>query len=219
MDTHHFKTTVLLCDFDGTIANIDTAEKALDLFADPSWRKIEEGFEKGEVSFEDSLQREYAMISASPETILKELDRITVLRPNFGTLVKYCRSNGLPLVVVSGGLDFCIEHFLARDGWWNFITLYAPKTRRVGNGYQVTFPRALNSSSKDFKEDLVTFHRNKGERVVFAGNGLGDFPAARESNFVFAIKGSKLARLCKNASIACKEIDDFQEVVDVVSSF
>jgi HAD superfamily phosphoserine phosphatase-like hydrolase len=219
MDTQHFKDTVLLCDFDGTIANIDTAEKALDLFADPSWRKIEESFERGEVSFEDSLQREYAMIPASPETILKELDQITVLRPNFGNLVEYCRSNRLPLVVVSGGLDFCIEHFLARDGWLNFITIYAPKTRRVGDGYQVSFPRTVNPSSKDFKEDLVTFRKNKGERVVFVGNGPGDFPAARESHYVFAIKDSKLAKLCRSEGVACKEIDDFQEVVDVVSSF
>jgi len=214
-----FKGTVLLCDFDGTIANIDTAEKALDLFADPSWRKIEEGFEKGDFSFEDSLRQEYAMIPASPETILKELDRFTMLRPNFDTLVDYCKSRNLPLVVVSGGLDFCIEHFLERDGWLNFITVHAPKTRRVKNGYEISFPKMLNLSSKDFKEDLVIFRKGKGERVLFVGNGRGDFQAARESHFAFAIKNSRLAKLCNSAGVACREIEDFQDVVDVVSSF
>jgi len=219
MVTEHFKGTAVLCDFDGTIANIDTAEKALDMFADPSWRRIEEGFEKGDVSFEDSLQREYAMISASPETILKELDRFTLLRPNFDTLVDYCKSRNLPLVVVSGGLDFCIEHFLGRDGWLNFIALHAPKTRRVGNGYEVSFPKTVNSSSKDFKEDLVMLHKDKGERVLFVGNGRGDFQAAKRSHYAFAIKNSRLAKLCKSNGVACKEMEDFQDVVDLVRSF
>ena len=219
MDTEHFRGAVLLCDFDGTIVNIDTAEKALDLFADPSWRRVEEGFERGEVSFEDSLRKEYAMIAASPESILKELDRITVLRPHFEKLVEYCKSNQLPLVVVSGGLEFCIQHFLGRGNWKSFITIHAPKTRRVGNGYEVTFPKIFKSSSTDFKEDLVTFHKSRSERVFFIGNGRGDFPAAKQSNYVFAIKASKLAQLCKRAGVACKEIDDFQEVVDIVSNF
>jgi 2-hydroxy-3-keto-5-methylthiopentenyl-1-phosphate phosphatase len=219
MDTERFGPSVLLCDFDGTIVNIDTAEKALDLFADPSWRRVEEGFERGEVSFEDSLRREYAMIRASPESILTKLDRITVLRPHFEKLVQYCKSNQFPLVVVSGGLDFCIQHFLGRGDWLNFITIHVPKARRAGNGYEVTFPRMFKPSSVDFKEDLVTFHKSRGERVFFIGNGRGDFQAAKQSNYAFAIRASKLAQLCKSTGVACKEIDDFQEVVDVVSNF
>ena len=219
MQSQPFKRSVLLCDFDGTIANIDTAEKALDFFADPSWREIEEGFERGEVSFEDSLRKEYAMIAASPESILEALDRVTVLRPHFERLVEYCKSNRLPLTVVSGGLDFCIQHFLGRDGWLDFITLHAPKTRRVGTGYEVTFPKLFDPSSTDFKEDLVVFHKNRGERVFFVGNGRGDFPAAKISHYAFAVKNSKLAKLCRRDGVLCEEIDDFEQVVDVVSKF
>jgi 2-hydroxy-3-keto-5-methylthiopentenyl-1-phosphate phosphatase len=219
MNAPGFNESVVLCDFDGTIVNIDTAQKALELFADPSWRRIEEGFEKGEVSFEDSLRKEYALIAAPPETILRELDRLTVVRPHFERLVQCCKSNNMPLVVVSAGLDFSIQHFLRRGDWLSSISIHAPTARRTANGYNVTFPERFEPSLTNFKEDLVKFHKSRGEQVFFIGDGIGDFPAAKESQYVFAIKDSNLAKLCQKANVACEEIDDFQEVVDVLSNF
>jgi len=214
MNPHCLSNPIVLCDFDGTIANIDTAQKALELFADPSWRKIEEEYEKGVLSFENSLRKEYALIAASSEIILKELDPLTVVRPYFGRLVQYCESNHVPLVVVSGGLDFIIQHFLTQANWSNSISIHAPKTKRGVNGFDVTFPERLGSSSINFKDDLVLFHKSRGERVFFVGDGVSDFPAAKESQYAFAIRDSKLAKLCKSASIPCKEIDDFQQIVN-----
>lgn len=219
MNAPSFSEAVVLCDFDGTIVNLDTAQKALQLFADPSWRSIEKAFEKGEVTFEDSLRKEYALIAAPPETILKELDRITDVRPHFGSLVQCCKSTHIPLVVVSGGLDFTIEHFLKRGNWLESLSIHAPKTRRTANGYSVTFPESFESSSINFKEDLVKFHRGRGESVYFIGDGTGDFPAAKQSQHAFAIKDSKLAKLCRDASVACEEIEDFQPVVNALSIF
>ncbi len=59
---HPFAKVTVISDFDGTIVNIDTAQVALDLYANPEWKRIEEAFERGEVSFEDSLREEFAMI-------------------------------------------------------------------------------------------------------------------------------------------------------------
>jgi 2-hydroxy-3-keto-5-methylthiopentenyl-1-phosphate phosphatase len=219
MNNQSLNNAVVMCDFDGTITNIDTAEKTLELFADPEWRGIERGFENGEVSFEDSLQKEYALIEASPEKILKTLDPITVVRPHFERLVQYCKSNGVPLMVVSGGLDFCIQHFLARDDWLNFLSIHAPTAQRTANGYNITLPKKFEPSSINFKEDLVNFHKGRGEKVFFIGNGTGDFPAAKESQYAFAIKESKLAKLCRDSNVPCKEIEDFQQVVEALSSF
>ena len=50
--------------------------------------------------------------------------------------------------------------------------------------------------------------------MVYIGNGLGDYPAARAADLSFAIKGSRLAEMCKRGGVACKEITDFQEVVE-----
>jgi 2,3-diketo-5-methylthio-1-phosphopentane phosphatase len=216
MDRNSFAKATLVSDFDGTIVNVDTAQVALDLYADPKWKRIEEALERGEVSFEGSLRQEFAMIKVSQETILEQLDRVTALRPNFAQLVNYCMSNDIQFIVASGGFDFCIQHFLNRDGWLKFIKICAPKSQFTKNGYALTFPQKITPSSINFKDDLVRCEKMKGNRVFFVGNGLGDYPAAKESDFAFAIKASRLADLCRGGNVSHKEIDDFQEVVDTL---
>jgi 2,3-diketo-5-methylthio-1-phosphopentane phosphatase len=218
MNHNPIAKAIVVSDFDGTIVNVDTAQVAMDLYADPDWKRIDEALERGEVSFEDSLRQEFAMIRVPQETILEQLDRVAALRPNFRRLVDYCMSNDIPLMVASGGFDFCIQHFLNRDGWLKFIQIYAPKSRFTENGYALTFPKMTTPSSVNFKDDLVMRERMKGKRVFFVGNGFGDYPAARESDFVFAIRASRLAELCRGGNVQHKEIDDFQEVVAALSN-
>ena len=217
MQHHEFAKAIVVSDFDGTIVNVDTAEVALDLYADPKWKLIGEALEKGEVSFEDSLRQQFALVNVPQETILEQLDRVAALRINFGRLVDYCKSNDIQLTVASGGFDFCIQHFLNRHGWLKFIQIYAPKSRLTENGYSLTFPKIVTTTSTNFKDDLVRREKMKGKRVFFIGNGFGDYPAAKESNFTFAIKASKLAELCRGGNVPHKEIDDFQEVVNTLS--
>lgn len=217
MNRHPFAKAIVVSDFDGTIVNVDTTEVVLDLNADPDWKRIDERLERGEVSFEDSLRQEFAMIRVPQEVILGQLDRVAALRPNFGRLVDYCMSNGMELKVASGGFDFCIQHFLNQDEWLKFIQIHAPKSRFTENGYTLTFPEKITPPSVNFKDDLVRREKMKGKRVFFVGNGFGDYPAAREADFAFAIKTSRLAELCREGNVPHKEIDDFQEVVDALS--
>jgi 2,3-diketo-5-methylthio-1-phosphopentane phosphatase len=217
MNHRQFAKAIVVSDFDGTIVNVDTAQVALDLYADPKWKLIGEALEKGDVSFEDSLRQQFALIKVPQETILKQLDRVAALRLNFGQLVDYCMSNDIQLTVASGGFDFCIQHFLNRDGWLKFIQIYAPKSRLTENGYTLIFPKIITPTSINFKDDLVKREKMKGKRVFFIGNGFGDYPAAKESHFAFAIKASRLAELCREGNVLHKEIEDFQEIVNTLS--
>ena len=88
------------------MVTIDTAEYLLDKFANKSWRIIDEQLEKGEVTFEESLEREFAMLNAPEKTMLDALEPATRFRPNFDKLIEYCKEQRIPLVVVSGGLEF-----------------------------------------------------------------------------------------------------------------
>jgi len=207
----------LFVDFDGTIVNTDTAQIALDRFGDPDWRRIDQAFERGEVSFEESLRREFATLKAPPEAIIAEVRRVTAIRPNFTRLIEYCRSTNLPLTVVSGGLDFCIRHFLNRDDWLGFVKVYAPTSHFTGSGYTLKFPKVISDNATNFKDGLVRHEKANGTRVFFVGNGFGDLSAAKEATLAFAIKGSKLAELCLEQHVQHEEIDDFEQVVNVLS--
>jgi len=207
---------VVLTDFDGTMVTIDTAEYLLDKFANKNWRIIVEQLERGEVTFEESLEREFAMLKVPEKTMLDALDPATYFRPNFDKLIEYCNEQRFPLVVVSGGLVFSIRHFLEQKGWINKVEIYAPKSTCTDDGIILSFPRRFEPSSNNFKDDLVMYRKKHGESVVYIGNGLGDYPAAKVADLAFAIKGSRLAEMCKSSGVAFKEITDFQEVVDIL---
>ena len=218
MRTTARQPVVLFVDFDGTIVTRDTAQIALDRFGDPNWVKIDEALERGEVSFEESLRWEFGTLKAPEDAIIKEVSRAISFRPNFDRLVEYCKSNHLPLKVVSGGLDFLIRHFLDRDGWLKYIDVHAPRSQFTGNGYSLTFPNLFSSTSINFKDDLVEHERVNGRSVLFVGDGFGDFPAAKASDFVFAIKGSRLAELCRERNVLHQEIGDFNDVIATLNS-
>jgi len=160
-----------MCDFDKTIVNIDTAEYALDHFAPANWRQIEKQFEAGEISFEESLRREFAIIRAPEGVILEALDKVAILRPNFDKLVESCRIKHVPLTVVSGGLEFSIRHFLDHGDWLDFVKIYAPRAKYASNGYEIAFPKPLGAGGINFKDDLVRYHKSQGNRVYYIGMG------------------------------------------------
>ncbi len=204
---------VVVSDFDGTMVTIDTAEFLLDHFADRKWRVIDEQLERGEVTFEESLEREFAMLKIPEKTILQALEPVTRFRPNFDKLIEYCREQDYRLVVASGGLDFAIKHFLELKGWLNSVEIFAPKATCTGSGVTISFPKRLDRTSINLKDDLVRFLRGQGKKAIYIGNGVGDYPAAKVADLPFAIQNSRLAKLCRSGGVACKEITDFQEAV------
>jgi len=206
-------TVELFLDFDGTIINQDTAEIVLDRFGDPDWILIDDAHEKGEISLEESIAREFATLKVPEQEIIKEVSRVAQFRPNFDALVEFCKGRHLSVKVVSGGLDFLIRHFLGRDEWLNFIEIHCPKTQFTKEGYSLTFPPRFDPRSKNFKDDLVKQERKNGIRVFFVGDGIGDLSAAKESDFVFAVKESRLAELCREQNVSFQEIDDFSQVI------
>ena len=148
--------------------------------------------------------------------LIAELERVTAFRPNFGKLVSYCRGNKIPLVVVSAGLDFVIEHLLRMKGWDNLVKLYVAKSETTQSGIKFTFPRLQDKRSLSVKDDLVKRYKRQGRKVVYVGDGIWDMQALREADYRYVVKGSRLATLCRENNIPAREITDFQEVLSAI---
>ena len=206
---------VLLCDFDGTITMVDTAELILSKFAEGEWRTFDRQFENGELTLEDCLNKEFSLVRVSKQNIIDELKNIE-FRPGFEQLVRYCRENHIPFVIVSAGLDFVVEHFLKLNRWKQLVATFMGKTEITPNGIKFTFPERYDKTSANFKQDFVRQWKSRGKKVIFIGDGSGDYDAAREADIAFAIKGSKLAELCTKHEIYCRSITDFQGVIETL---
>ena len=115
--------------------------------------------------------------------------------------------------LIQRGLDFVIKHFLGVKGLEKQVRVYSATSRITGDGIELSFPEFVDCMSLDFKEDLVKQYNKQGFRTIYVGDGLSDFNAVRRVDFLFVIKDSKLAELCKRESIPHREITDFQEVI------
>lgn len=204
----------VLCDFDGTITLIDTAEYILDKFAEGDWRGVEHLLESGQMTIDESMKRQFEMITLPRYAIIEELDKVVKARAGFDTLLGSCGAGERRLRITSAGLDFYIHHFLEANGWSGLIDVVAPQVIDDGNGLRFEFPRKMHPAARNFKEDAVLAEQAKGNKVAYIGDGTSDLWAALSADLAFAVKGSKLDRLLDKAGCLHYRFTHFQEVVD-----
>ncbi len=212
----HCMSLVVMCDFDGTIVEIDTAEFVLGRFATDEWKVLDGQFERGEITLEECLRRQFMLVHASKKQMLDVLEGTVSFRPHFDMLVQYCENHSMLLVIVSAGLDFVIKHYLRLHGLLKSVTVCVPKTCITQNGVELTFPPLSDKTSVNFKQDLVRRCRKEGKTIAYVGDGSGDFAAAKEADHVFAIRDSRLAELCRRHGVQFTAMTDFQKMIDAI---
>ncbi|MHB1134344.1 MAG: HAD-IB family phosphatase [Chloroflexota bacterium] len=202
----------VLCDFDGTITEEDVCLALLDEFGGHGWRELEEQYEQGQIDLQTCLVGQVALLGATRADMAAWARQHARLRAGFGAFVAYCRQQGLPLRILSAGLDFYIEEILAREGLAG-LEVTCIGTEVTPSGVAVRLPLAGYAdlrSLADFKSLLVQEEQARGRRVVFVGDGSTDFQAARLADYVFA--RAKLAEYCRRTGIPYAPFATFAEV-------
>jgi len=202
----------VLSDFDGTVTLNDTFRNVAERFAQGDWKAVDDQYVKGQITLEECLRRQGAMVKASKSQILDELNEVTRFRAGFDNLIDYCKTNHYPLVLVSAGLDFVIKHFLRRQKWRK-MELYAAAAKCTPTGIKFDFPKLKDNRSISLKDDTVRYYKTKADTVAYIGDGRWDLHALRNADLRFAIRNSKLSELCKEQDIQATIVSDFKEMV------
>ena len=202
----------VLCDFDGTITEEDTTVTVFNKFIKGDWKTFNEQLDRGEITLEQCIREQFSMIKAPRSAILNEAELDIPFRSGFEELVHFCNDSRVPVEIVSAGLDFVINHLLEVRGLEGKAKVCAARTRFTGDGIEIDPVELHDGESVDFKRDLVEYYKDKKYFVFFIGDGMSDKGAVRGADYVFAIKGSRLAEFCRNEGIEHQEIGDFKEV-------
>lgn len=202
---------LILCDFDGTITMQDVTNLIWDHFIGPSWRgDLLSSYKHGQITHLKIMVEGYKRIRAPKQAMLDYVRPLVSLRPGFDALRQFSTSRNWPLTVVSGGVDFYIEAMLPAG-----VPFYSYSAKH--HDYCEVFPppEIEKSAADDFKVCVKRLLKKqyRKEKVVFIGDGRNDFPVAKLSDIVFAVRGSTLAQLCRERGQVCHEFDDFTEVV------
>ena len=116
----------LFCDFDGTVCQQDTLQWLLERHAPPHWLRLEQAWREGRLATQECLQQQLALIT---------------LTPGFTEFDAWRKSQGLPLTLLSDGMEPVIRAVLAHHGI-SQVTLCANQWQLEARPQQVRFPFA-----------------------------------------------------------------------------
>lgn len=177
----------VICDFDGTIAIEDVTDRLLDQFASPRWLDIERDWRAGRIGSRECMALQIALLECS----LAEIEQFAAeipIDPAFPAFVRDCAALGLPLLIVSDGLDAAIRAVLARYGLRD-IPVYSNRLCSGPEALFLEFPHsdtACAAGSGTCKCVVSAQAGNAQRRTLLIGDGASDFCLAGRADLVFA---------------------------------
>ncbi|MEP7041712.1 MAG: MtnX-like HAD-IB family phosphatase [Dokdonella sp.] len=205
-----------MCDFDGTVSVEDITDSLLERFGRPGWQAIEQAWRRGEIGSHDCMAQQVALLEASREEMDAHLDSMSIDRA-FLHFVAAAHDAGMPLTVVSDGLDYAIRRILGSHGLGD-LPIIANRLEAVDtNGWQLEFPYgnpACRVAAGNCKCSCASRARAEQRRVLLIGDGASDFCVAGEADLVFA--KHRLIEHCRSAGIPYVPITGFADAIELL---
>jgi 2-hydroxy-3-keto-5-methylthiopentenyl-1-phosphate phosphatase len=199
------------CDFDGTVTRGDTIDVLLEKLAHPSWQEIEQRWVKGEIGSRECMRQQVPLIQGGWNAIEEVLQDVKI-DPTFPKFAAWCRRNGVPLRIVSDGIDKVIYHILKREKI-RVDNILANHLFEHENGQlELTFPHApqiAGCGSGLCKCKILASGGNRYAKVVI-GDGRSDFCWVTDADYVFAKQS--LLKHCRETGIKAVPFEDFTSI-------
>lgn len=199
------------CDFDGTISVADTTDTLLQRFGRPGWQALEDAWEAGEIGSRECMKGQVALMDMSKAELDAHLDRLAI-DPHFAAFVADARRRGMPVQVVSDGIDYAIHRILRAHGL-DDLPVLANHLVQVGErSWQLQSPHASAAcvrASGNCKCERLAEQQALHGKVLFVGDGSSDFCVSGKADFVLA--KARLIGHCQERGIAHAPFRDFAE--------
>lgn len=199
---------LVVVDFDGTISVEEVSVALLKRFAEGDWTEPYRLHVAGKITLAELMTRQFVMIRRPREEIVRFVQETTRIRPGFEEFVRFCGKRGVPINICSAGMDVYVDAALSMLDTPPVPVGVVGKARFTPNGIQVRFPSGRNGL--DFKATFVCDKKSQGYQVVYIGDGISDFGAAKVADFVFA--RDSLLDVCREAGIRHEPFQDFIDV-------
>jgi 2,3-diketo-5-methylthio-1-phosphopentane phosphatase len=206
----------ILCDFDGTISVEDVIDSLLDRYGRPGWEALEQDWRAGRIGSRECMSGQVALLEMNRAELDTHLAALWIDHAFPGFVAK-ARELGVPIRVVSDGLDYAIHSILGRYGLddlplaANHLAPATPPQR-----WQLTSPHQADGClSGTCKCACVAQARADGaSKTLLIGDGASDFCAADRVDFVFA--KHRLIEHCRAAGIPYVPITGFEDALEML---
>jgi 2-hydroxy-3-keto-5-methylthiopentenyl-1-phosphate phosphatase len=209
----HPSGIVVLCDFDGTVSEVEASLAILRHFIPGLWEKYERPWLEKEISTHDCLGYQFTMLKVPVEKMARFASENINLRNGFKEFVEWCRTQGHGLVITSSGVDFYIKAILDHNGLGD-VPYLADRTHWVDGIGHIAEEGLFNEDCDwcgNCKLDLLKIYHDRKAKVVYVGDGATDECPASKADLVLA--RTKLLEFCKKEELGnCIPFETFFDV-------
>ena len=204
----------VLCDFDGTITKTDATDAILEAFALPAFREWQCRWERGEITSRECLSRQVELIQADLPTLMRFAADLPI-DEGIVMLAQRCAQHGIPLIIVSDGLDRFIEAVLRRHGLLD-IPVISNRLVCDGNGsLSLGSPYASPDcliGAGTCKCAVASFFGLSLKETMYIGDGRSDRCISTMAQKVYAKAG--LREWCDLQGVACEPFETLTDVTE-----
>ncbi len=205
------------CDFDGTLAAEDVGNRLFRTFGGERAEDIVRQYRSGQINARECLSREcHSIGQVKKEELLSFVSRFR-LDPHAVEFVRFCRSNDIPLTILSDGLDLYVEKILS-DADLGDVPWFANRATWIegpqGAELVPSFPYRDEHCDRcgNCKRNHIVTGSADDDVVVYIGDGFSDRCPVRYADIVFA--KNDLLVYCQQQNISYFEFRHLGDVRD-----
>ncbi len=207
----------IFLDFDGTLVEPNVAIVLVEKFAEDGGRvahEVDLQLHRGEITLRQAWERQAALLPWDRVGAMTEFVRREVpLRIGARELLDLVQQRAVPLVVVSGGLDFYIRAILDREGYaFPFFSDGAGPSKDGRLAVTHPYGHADCRQCGICKAQVLQRPLPEADHTIFIGDGSTDRFAAEVADIVFARR--RLLTYCRDRQIPCLPFEDFRPVTE-----
>ncbi|KAK4188133.1 HAD-like domain-containing protein [Podospora australis] len=222
---------IFFTDFDGTITQQDSNDFMTDnLGFGPELRKKgNEDVLYERRDFRDSFRDMLDSINTPFNECIETLKKNITLDPGFKEFFEWAKENNVPIVVLSGGMEPVIRALLAHmlgekeaetlQIVSNDVAVRKGKTSiNEAGGWEIVY-HDDSGFGHDKSLEIRPYARLPAEErpvLFYAGDGVSDLSAAKETDLLFAKAGRDLVAYCEREHVPFTTFQDFSEILATV---
>lgn len=223
---------IFFTDFDGTITQQDTNDYITDNYGFGLARR-KEGMRlilDGKDTFRAGFQKMIDSWSVSLAEMIEILESTITLDPYFKDFVIWAKSHHVPIVVLSGGMVPVITALLRKllgEELMRDIEVIANDYRLVPplndmhkkGGWNISFHddsgfgHDKSLTIRPYAQKITEMPVSERPTLLYAGDGVSDLSAARETDLLFAKEGHDLTVYCEREGIPFTTFRDWSSIL------
>ncbi|KAG6049426.1 hypothetical protein E4U17_006838 [Claviceps sp. LM77 group G4] len=217
---------IFFTDFDGTVTTSDSNDYMTDNLGFGVEKRTQGNKDVlfGKMHFRDSFQEMMDSITTPYNECIELLLKKIKLDPGFKEFYDWSRENNVPIVILSGGMTPIIRALLDNllgPGW---------DIQIVSNDVKPREGKSINEKAGwtiEFHDDSIHGHDKSIEIrkysslpnrpvMFYAGDGVSDLSAAKETDLLFAKADKDLVTYCENEHVPFVTFKDWTSISQTV---